>query len=160
MAAFAFTLDGQDFARSLWSGKGPAIPSGQVSVSQSDYNTVQSAGLRFKGSPDLRWKYIAGNLQEQTDGRPTGSWSSTQVDLDVGDPAGQVTLTLSTQPSGSSIVEFNSGHKLRLNFVFGVATVDIPTSIPFETRLSTSPTIRLTNQLRVRVLGDDLYPIV
>lgn len=160
MSAFAFKIDGSDFVRDWWSGRGPAAPIGLVLVSEADFNPVQAAGLYFEGTVTLQWKYISGVLERQTDTRPTGTWSQTTVDLDVGDPAGQVTLTLSTTPTGTSIVEFNSGHRLRLQFVSGVATVDIPTGTPFGTRLDRSPTIRLLNSLRVRVLGNDIYPIV
>lgn len=160
MSAFAFKLDVDDHVKGWWSGRGPEIPTGQVEVTAADFNTVQTAGLRFDGSAQLRWKYTSSVLVEQTDTRPSGIWSDTRVDLDIGDPPGQVTLTLSSTPNGSRIVEFDSGHRLRLTFVAGVTTVDIPTSTPFETVLGRSPTIRLTNALRIRVLGNDIYPIV
>lgn len=159
MSVTVFRLDGDDFVRSQARLKGPTPPPGHVAVSETDYQTVQNGGLRIQGTDKLRWKYINGELEEQPDTRPTGVWSQTSIDADVGAAVVQVTLTLSPPVNGSRIFEFTSGHRLRLNFVAGVATLDLPTSKPFEAFLVSSPQVRLTNELRVRVLGNDIYPI-
>lgn len=160
MTVHAFLLDGSDHVIKYWRGKGPEIPAGHIAASETDYSTVQTR-LHIEGTEPavLRWKYIAGALEEQPDTRPTGTWSQTAVDLDVGDPSGTVSLTLSVPINGPRVMTFTSGHRLRLNFVDGVTSLDIPTSVPFQSELSSSPNVRLLNRLRVRVLGNDIYPV-
>ncbi len=154
-----FKLNNDDYVCATRRGPAPqgGLPPNVVAVSETDYRLVER-GMEIPGTGDLRWKYIGGVLEEQTDTRPVGTWSATKIDLDIDDPPGSVQLNIGSI-NGDRIIEFSSGHKLRLNFTAGVAQLDVPTNKPCEAVLDSSPQVRLTNRLRYRVLGNDLYPV-
>lgn len=163
MTAYAFQTDDDDFVVQAWRGKGPEIPNGTLLGSEAQAAQINgSAGMYIAGSNNSlrRWKLTGatsgtfGTLTEQTDTRPTGAFSVTQVDLNVGDAPVNVTLTLSVDFTGQRIVEFN-GVRMRPTFTNGVATLRLSSTKAGERTYTSASDFRLTNSLRVRVMEDE-----
>jgi uncharacterized protein YndB with AHSA1/START domain len=130
--AQAFILDSDGFVVSRSGGKGPfSAPPGHTAVVVTQAEVEQWRGddggffpNQMPGEDLRKWKYISGALVEQTDTRPTATWSKTDVTVSVGGAPTTVDLTLSVRTDGP--IEFTCDERtITGTFVSGVATFTI-----------------------------------
>lgn len=158
---------------STWSGPGPNIPIAAAmadhtieEIDQVQYEVINKAGLLFKRSDGAyRWWWDNGVVRENTDPRPTIRITPTLLELDVGDPIGNIEIAF-LNGNGQTDKTMNAtmrvkigGSKLKLNFNQGVANIAVPTDKPLDIQLDTSPHFIAEERARIIVYSDSLFAV-
>jgi hypothetical protein len=155
MAKYAIKTDGDGFVSGKWQGRGPDIPEGMTEVSEADHQKIDRTHIQ--GTTAKKFKMVDGKPIEQADQRPVGTWSHEVVDLAVGDPDFLVTLTVDPPRDGNDLViQLNSGNIIKPNFVNGAATITIKTDAAGKIRATSSPEIRFSAPLQIRISEADI----
>lgn len=127
--------------RGHWAGPGPSIPASTAEVecrevTEAEHKQIATA-LRWPQGPP-RWRVTnGGQVQEIPDPRPIVRFTPTQIELDVGDPPGQVLMevvdsngNVRTNVNVTRRVPLTQNKRIRLTFVNGATTVTVPTGAP------------------------------
>lgn len=156
MTKFAAKLDGDGYVVTCWTGADKHdIPAGKVPITQVEAEMIKGK-KEHEGSEIRKYKYNGSNIVEEADPREIGTWSDEEIEMDVGDPFTDVTLTLSSNYTGSDYEIVDNHHRSYTPiFTNGVATLTFTTTAPGEIEIEKSNDITFTNKIKVKVKGGD-----
>lgn len=147
---FAFMLDGGVIVGRQSIPYGGDIPPGWVQVPRAAFD-ASKVDKYLPGTTLSAWRWTGSALERVADTRPVVTWGQTSVDVAQGDPSPSVTLTIDTGETGMRLIAFSGGDPVAVDFVGGVATVDVPTVNPGERTWNTAPEVRFANALTARI---------
>ena len=119
--------------------------------------------LRHRGGGP-RWRMTpGGQVQEITDSRPIVRFTPDTVELTVGDPPGQVLMevvdengNVRTNVNTTRRVRLTEQKSIRLTFVNGATTVNVPTNAPRTFVVGDNAQFRVVAPLTVEVDDNEL----
>ena len=159
---YALVCDDLGVVVGRWSGGGPGVPAsrpGRNVLACTQAQHAQAAINRYEQG-EHRWSFDGSVLTEIPDARPIVRFTPDLVELDVGDPAGQVLMEV-VDENGDVRTNINltrrvplAGRRLRLTFVNGATTINVPTGQARDVTITSNRLFRVVAPLEIHV--DDI----
>lgn len=162
---YALRLDHDNNIVGSWSGRKPAIPDDPAyeevdKLTRDTYEHDPEPYFAGIGTPKYKYSKTTGEITENTDVRPIGTFGKSSVQLTKGGATTTCTLTLNNNYTGKMTINFNDNYIVNPTFTNGMAVLTITTATDGRIILHKAVEIQLANSLEIIVDSGDAIEVL